>query len=337
MKILLAGGAGYIGSHTAVELLNAGYDILIVDNYSNSKPSVIDRIKKITNKDFKTYDADVKDRNKMENIFKENDIECVIHFAGLKAVGESIENPIKYYRNNIDTTLTLLEVMKKFGVNRFIFSSSATVYGEVNKIPYKEEMPRGGCTSPYGWTKVMMEQILEDSFAANNDFSIIILRYFNTLGAHKSGLIGEFPSGIPNNLMPYLTQMAIGKLPKLTIFGGNYDTPDGTCRRDYIHVVDLARAHVRAVDYAKSFKGVDIFNVGTGIPYSVLDLVKAFEKANGIKVNYTIGDRRSGDLQDSWADVEKIAKILNWKTEYNLIDMCRDSWNWEKNIENIDL
>jgi len=337
MKILLAGGAGYIGSHTAVELLNAGYDILIVDNYSNSKPSVIDRIKKITNKDFKTYDADVKDRNKMENIFKENDIECVIHFAGLKAVGESIENPIKYYRNNIDTTLTLLEVMKKFGVNKFIFSSSATVYGEVNKIPYKEEMPRGGCTSPYGWTKVMMEQILEDSFAANNDFSIIILRYFNTLGAHKSGLIGEFPSGIPNNLMPYLTQMAIGKLPKLTIFGGNYDTPDGTCRRDYIHVVDLARAHVRAVDYAKSFKGVDIFNVGTGIPYSVLDLVKAFEKANGIKVNYTIGDRRSGDLQDSWADVEKIAKILNWKTEYNLIDMCRDSWNWEKNIENIDL
>ncbi|MGO3018450.1 MAG: UDP-glucose 4-epimerase GalE [Anaerococcus sp.] len=337
MKILLAGGAGYIGSHTAVELLNAGYDILIVDNYSNSKPSVIDRIKKITNKDFKTYEADVKDRNKMENIFKENDIECVIHFAGLKAVGESIENPIKYYRNNIDTTLTLLEVMKKFGVNKFIFSSSATVYGEVNKVPYKEGMSRGGCTSPYGWTKVMMEQILEDSFAANNDFSIIILRYFNTLGAHKSGLIGEFPSGIPNNLMPYLTQMAIGKLPKLTIFGGNYDTPDGTCRRDYIHVVDLARAHVRAVDYAKSFKGVDIFNVGTEIPYSVLDLVKAFEKANGIKVNYTIGDRRSGDLQDSWADVEKIAKILNWKTEYNLIDMCRDSWKWEKNIKNIDL
>lgn len=337
MKILLAGGAGYIGSHTAVELLDSGYDIVIVDNYSNSKPSVIDRIKKITNKDFKTYEADIRDRKVMEDIFRENAIDGVIHFAGLKAVGESTEKPIKYYRNNIDTTLTLLEVMEKFEVNTFIFSSSATVYGEANKVPYKEEMPRGGCTSPYGWTKVMMEQILEDAAMANKDLSVIILRYFNPIGAHKSALIGELPSGIPNNLMPYVTQVAIGKLPKLTIFGGDYDTPDGTCRRDYIHVVDLAKAHVRAVDYARNYKGVDHFNVGTGIPYSVLDIVKAFEEANGLKINYVIGDRRPGDLQDSWADVEKIAKVLDWKTEYDLVDMCRDSWEWEKNIKNIDL
>lgn len=273
----------------------------------------------------------------MREIFKDNQIDGVIHFAGLKAVGESTTKPIKYYRNNIDTTLTLLEVMEEFKVNQFIFSSSATVYGEDNKVPYKEEMPRGNCTNPYGWTKVMMEQILEDAAKANKDLSVIILRYFNPIGAHKSHLIGELPSGIPNNLMPYVTQVAIGKLPKLTIYGGDYDTPDGTCRRDYIHVVDLAKAHVRAVEYAENYKGVDHFNVGTGTPYSVLDIVKAFEKANGLKINYVIGDRRPGDLQDSWADVEKIDKVLGWKTEYNLIDMCKDSREWERNIENIDL
>lgn len=337
MKILLAGGAGYIGSHTAVELLDSGYEIVVVDNYSNSKPSVIDRIMQITKKDFKSYEADIRDREKMREIFKDNQIDGVIHFAGLKAVGESTTKPIKYYRNNIDTTLTLLEVMEEFKVNQFIFSSSATVYGEDNKVPYKEVMPRGNCTNPYGWTKVMMEQILEDAAKANEDLSVIILRYFNPIGAHKSHLIGELPSGIPNNLMPYVTQVAIGKLPKLTIYGGDYDTPDGTCRRDYIHVVDLAKAHVRAVEYAENYKGVDHFNVGTGTPYSVLDIVKAFEKANGLKINYVIGDRRPGDLQDSWADVEKIDKVLGWKTEYNLIDMCKDSWEWEKNIENIDL
>lgn len=337
MKILLAGGAGYIGSHTAVELLDSGYEIVVVDNYSNSKPSVIDRIKEITKKDFKSYEADIRDRKKMREIFKDNQIDGVIHFAGLKAVGESTTKPIKYYRNNIDTTLTLLEVMEEFKVNQFIFSSSATVYGEDNKVPYKEEMPRGNCTNPYGWTKVMMEQILEDAAKANKDLSVIILRYFNPIGAHKSHLIGELPSGIPNNLMPYVTQVAIGKLPKLTIYGGDYDTPDGTCRRDYIHVVDLAKAHVRAAEYAENYKGVDHFNVGTGTPYSVLDIVKAFEKANGLKINYVIGDRRPGDLQDSWADVEKIDKVLGWKTEYNLIDMCKDSREWERNIENIDL
>lgn len=337
MKILLAGGAGYIGSHTAVELLDAGHEIVVVDNYSNSKPSVIGRIKEITKKDFKSYEADIRDKKKMREIFRDNQIDGVIHFAGLKAVGESTTKPIKYYRNNIDTTLTLLEVMEEFKVNKFIFSSSATVYGEDNKVPYKEEMPRGNCTNPYGWTKVMMEQILEDAAKANKDLSVIILRYFNPIGAHKSHLIGELPSGIPNNLMPYVTQVAIGKLPQLTIYGGDYDTPDGTCRRDYIHVVDLAKAHVRAVEYAKDYKGVDHFNVGTGTPYSVLDIVKAFEEANGLKINYVIGDRRPGDLQDSWADVEKIDRVLGWKTEYNLIDMCKDSWEWEKNIENIEL
>ncbi|MDD7305233.1 MAG: UDP-glucose 4-epimerase GalE [Peptoniphilaceae bacterium] len=337
MNILLAGGAGYIGSHTAVELLNSDHDIVVVDNYSNSDPSVIDRIKEITKKDFKSYEADIRDKKNLEKIFKENKIDGVIHFAGLKAVGESTKMPLAYYRNNIDTTLTLLEVMEEFKVNKFIFSSSATVYGEENKVPYGEDMPRGKATSPYGWTKIMMEQILEDAARANTDLSVIILRYFNPIGAHKSHLIGELPSGIPNNLMPYVTQVAIGKLPKLTIYGGDYDTPDGTCRRDYIHVVDLARAHVMAVEYAKDKKGVDIFNVGTGSPYSVLDIVKAFEKANGLKINYEIGDRRAGDLQDSWADVQKIEKVLGFKTQYDLVDMCKDSWEWEKNIKNISL
>lgn len=337
MSILLAGGAGYIGSHTAVELLDAGYDIIVVDNYSNSSPSVIGRIKEITGKDFKTYEADIRDKESLREIFAENDIDGIIHFAGLKAVGESTEKPIKYYRNNIDTTLSLLEVMKEFDVKKFIFSSSATVYGEENPVPYNEKMERGSCTNPYGWTKFMMEQILEDAALADKDLSVIVLRYFNPIGAHKSALIGELPSGIPNNLMPYVTQVAIGKLPQLTIFGGDYDTPDGTGRRDYIHVVDLAQAHLKAYEYAKDYKGIDYFNVGTGIPYSVLDIVKAFEKANGVKINYTIGDRRPGDLQDSWADVEKIEKVLGWKAKYDLVDMCRDSWAWEQNVKNLDI
>lgn len=334
MKILLAGGAGYIGSHTAVELLNSGHKIVIVDNYSNSKPSVIDRIKEITKKNFKTYVADVSNYEKIRKIFLENQLDGVIHFAGLKSVGKSIKEPLKYYRNNLDTTLTLLEVMKEFKVNKFIFSSSATVYGEENAVPYLETMNRGSCTNPYGWTKVIMEQILEDASKADKNLSVVILRYFNPIGAHKSGLIGELPNGIPNNLMPYVTQVAAGKLKELTIFGGDYDTPDGTCRRDFIHVVDLARAHVKALEYSENLRGIEYFNVGTGIPYSVLEIVKAFEMANGVKIPYIIGNRRQGDLQDSWANVDKIAKYLDWHAHYDLMTMCKDSWKWENNIKN---
>lgn len=332
MVILLGGGAGFIGSHTAVELLEAGHEVIIVDNYSNSDPSVIDKIKEITGKDFKSYRADIRDKEAMRKIFEENKIDCVIHFAGLKAVGESIDLPLKYYRNNIDTTLTLLECMEEFDVNRIIFSSSATVYGEENPVPYTEDMKRGSCTNPYGRTKVMMEQILEDAGKANPNLAVVILRYFNPIGAHKSGKIGERPSGIPNNLMPYITQVAVGKLKELTVFGDDYDTPDGTCRRDYIHVVDLAKAHLSAVNYSENFKGVDHFNIGTGNPYSVLELVNTFQEVNGVKIPYKIGSRRAGDLQDARADVTKAQEVLGRKAELNLSDMCRDSWAWEKSL-----
>lgn len=330
-KILLAGGAGYIGSHTAVELLNNGYDVITVDNYSNSCPEAVKRVEKISGKKVTAYEADVKDSKKMSEIFEKEYVDCVIHFAGLKAVGESVEKPVLYYRNNIDTTLTLLETMAKYNVKNIIFSSSATVYGEENKVPYTEEMKRGTCTNPYGWTKVMMEQILEDAAKADKDLSVVLLRYFNPIGAHESGLIGEDPQGIPNNLMPYISQVAVGRREKLTIFGNDYPTPDGTCRRDYIHVVDLAKGHVKAVDYILKNHGVEIFNLGTGVPYSVTEIVKTFEEVNNIKINYVYGARRAGDLPESYANADKAWKVLGWKTEKTLADMCRDSWNWQKN------
>lgn len=329
MNVLLAGGAGYIGSHTAVELLNAGYQVVIVDDYSNSSPEAVHRIEKITGKRVISYEADVKDKEKMRHIFSKNHIDCVIHFAGLKAVGESVRLPLKYYRNNIDTTLTLLECMEEAGVNQFVFSSSATVYGEENEPPYVETMHRGRCSNPYGWTKVMMEQILEDAAKANPELSVILLRYFNPIGAHESGLIGEEPQGIPNNLMPYIAQVAVGRRDHLTVFGGDYPTQDGTCLRDYIHVMDLANGHVKAVEYAANHKGVEVFNLGTGTPYSVLDIIHAFEKATGVKVKYEIGPRRAGDLPKFWADSTKAQKVLGWHAERTLEDMCRDTWNWQ--------
>ncbi len=333
-RILLAGGAGYIGSHTAVELLEAGYEVIIADNYSNSCPEAVKRIEEITGKSVKAYELDIKDTEKLENVFKENKIDAVIHFAGLKAVGESVAKPVLYYRNNIDTTLSLLECMEKYSVNNIIFSSSATVYGEENPVPYTEEMNRGTCTNPYGWTKVMMEQILEDAAKANKDLSVVLLRYFNPIGAHVSGKIGEDPQGIPNNLMPYVAQVAVGRREQLTIFGKDYDTPDGTCRRDYIHVTDLALGHVKAIDYVLEHKGVEIFNLGTGTPYSVTEIVETFEKVNDIKINHVYGARRPGDLPESYANADKALKVLGWKTERTLADMCRDTWNWQKNNPN---
>ena len=332
--ILLAGGAGYIGSHTAVELLEAGYDVVIADNYSNSCPESIKRVEEITGKSVKAYEVDIKDKAKLENVFTENKIDAVIHFAGLKAVGESVAMPVAYYRNNIDTTLTLLETMEKFGVNNIIFSSSATVYGEENPVPYTEKMPRGTCSNPYGWTKAMMEQILEDAANANKELSVVLLRYFNPIGAHPSGKIGEDPQGIPNNLMPYVAQVAVGRRECLTIFGNDYPTPDGTCRRDYIHVVDLAKGHVKAINYVFDHKGTEIFNLGTGTPYSVTEIVETFEKVNDMKINHVYGDRRAGDLAESYANADKALNVLGWKTEKTLADMCRDTWNWQKNNPN---
>lgn len=333
-KILLAGGAGYIGSHTAVELLSAGYDVVIADNYSNSCPEAVKRVEEITGRSVKAYEVDIKDREALEKVFAENSIDAVIHFAGLKAVGESVSKPVLYYRNNIDTTLSLLECMEKYGVKNIIFSSSATVYGEENPVPYTEEMKRGTCTNPYGWTKVMMEQILEDAAKADQGLSVVLLRYFNPIGAHESGKIGEDPQGIPNNLMPYVAQVAVGCREKLTIFGRDYDTPDGTCRRDYIHVVDLAKGHVKAIDYILAHDGVEIFNLGTGTPYSVTEIVETFERVNDMKINHVYGDRRPGDLAESYANADKALKVLGWKTEKTLDDMCRDTWNWQKNNPN---
>lgn len=332
--ILLAGGAGYIGSHTAVELLESGYDVIIADNYSNSCCEAVKRVEEITGKTVKAYELDIKDKEPLSRVFEENKIDAVIHFAGLKAVGESVAKPVMYYRNNIDTTLSLLECMNEYGVKNVIFSSSATVYGEENPVPYTEEMKRGTCTNPYGWTKVMMEQIFEDAAKADEELSVVLLRYFNPIGAHESGKIGEDPQGIPNNLMPYVAQVAVGRREKLTIFGNDYDTPDGTCRRDYIHVVDLAKGHVKAVDYILKSKGVEIFNLGTGTPYSVTEIVETFEKVNDMKINHIYGARRAGDLPESYANADKALKILGWKTEKTLADMCRDTWNWQKNNPN---
>lgn len=333
MSILLAGGAGYIGSHTAVELIKAGYDVVIIDNYQNSNSEVINRIEKIAGIRPHTYEMDVKDKRLLKKVFMENEIDVVIHFAGFKSVRESIEHPIRYYRNNIDTTLALLEIMTEMNCRNIIFSSSATVYGVQTKLPYKEDQGRGTCLNPYGWSKYMMEQIIEDTAEAA-DLSAVILRYFNPIGADESGLIGEAPKGVPNNLMPYILQVATGERNKLTIFGNDYPTPDGTCRRDYIHVVDLAKGHVKAVEHVKKNTGIEIFNMGTGRPYSVLEVVNTFQKVTGIDIKYAYGERRHGDLPECWADVNKARKILGWKAEFGLEKMCEDAWNWQRNNPN---
>lgn len=329
MNVLLAGGAGYIGTHTCVELINSGHDVIIADNYSNSCPMAVQRVEEITGKKIPLYEADVCDTTAVEKIFSENKIDAVIHFAGLKAVGESCAKPVEYYRNNIDSTLTLLETMKKHKVNNFIFSSSATVYGTPKVVPLVETMPTGSPTNPYGWTKLMMEQILSDTAKANPEMSIVLLRYFNPIGAHESGRIGEDPNGIPNNLMPYITQVAAGRLARLGVFGNDYPTHDGTGVRDYIHVVDLAKGHVKALEYAADHKGTEIFNLGTGTGYSVLDIVNAFIKVNNIDIPYDIKPRRPGDIAECYADASKAENVLGWKAEKNLEDMCRDSWHWQ--------
>lgn len=329
MAILLPGGAGYIGSHTAVELLNAGKEIVIIDNFANSKPEVLESIKKITGKDFKFYEMDYRDKEKLEKVFEENDIEAVLNFAGYKAVGESVQKPLEYYDNNISGALILLETMKKYNVKKFIFSSSATVYGDPETIPITEECKTGGTTNPYGTTKLFIEQILKDTYASDNTWDICILRYFNPVGAHESGLIGEEPQGIPNNLMPYVVRVAAGILPQLSVFGNDYDTPDGTGVRDYIHVVDLAKGHVLALDKLdEEGKGLYIYNLGTGTGYSVLDMVKAFEKATGKAVPYKIAPRRAGDIATCYAEPKKAKEELGWEASKTLEDMCRDSWNY---------
>lgn len=329
MKILLTGGAGYIGSHTAIELIAKGYDVVIADNFSNSKPVVIDRIEEISGKRPDVYTLDVADKAALTKLFSEQEIDSVIHFAGFKAVGESVEKPIEYYRNNLDSTLTLLEVMREFSVKKLVFSSSATVYGVPETVPLHEGLPTKGCTNPYGWTKYMIEQILRDVNVAYPDMSCVLLRYFNPVGAHKSGKIGEDPQGIPNNLMPYISQVAVGKLQKLSVFGNDYDTHDGTGVRDYIHVVDLAKGHVCAIEYAANHTGAEVINLGTGTGYSVLDMVNAFEKTTGKKVPYVIVDRRPGDVAECYSDPAKAKQLLGWEAQYDLEDMCADSWKWQ--------
>ncbi len=334
MAVLLTGGAGYIGSHTCVELLNNGYDVVIADNFDNASEKVIDRIEKITGKSVSVYKIDVADKKALRELFSQCDIDAVIHFAGYKAVGESVEKPLMYYRNNLDTTLTLLEVMSEFNVKKIVFSSSATVYGVPKVVPLKEGMPTS-CTNPYGWTKLFNEQILTDATVADEDLSVVLLRYFNPIGAHESGLIGESPNGIPNNLMPYITQVAVGKREKLGVFGNDYDTHDGTGVRDYIHVVDLANGHLKALQYINNgHKGTEIFNLGTGTGYSVLDIVKTFSKVNDLEIPYAIMDRRPGDVAIVTADPKKANEQLNWTAKLGLDEMCRDSWNWQKNNPN---
>ena len=328
MKILVTGGTGYIGSHTCVELLNNGYEIVIIDNLSNSKENVISYIEKITNKKVKFYKGDVRDKNLLNNIFKENKIEAVIHFAGLKAVGESVKKPLLYYQNNIDSTLVLCEVMEEFNVKKIIFSSSATVYGNPEKLPITEDMKVGNTTNPYGTSKLYIEGILKDLYVSDNSWSIILLRYFNPIGAHESGLLGEDPNGIPNNLMPYIVKVATGELKCLSVYGDDYDTKDGTGVRDYIHVVDLARGHVKALNKLLKVQGVNIYNLGTGNGYSVLDIVNTFEKVNGVKVNYKIVGRRDGDIASCYADSSKAYKELGWMSEHTLEDMVSSAYNY---------
>ncbi|MBQ1264509.1 MAG: UDP-glucose 4-epimerase GalE [Oscillospiraceae bacterium] len=333
MAVLLTGGAGYIGSHTAVALIEAGYEVIIADNYYNSSPKVIDRIADICGKKPVCIEADMCERESVENIFRNYDIDGVVHFAGLKAVGESVQKPLFYYRTNIDSALTVLEVMAQYGCKRFVFSSSATVYGD-QPAPLTESAQTGNCSNPYGWTKFMIEQILMSAAKADESLSVVLLRYFNPVGAHESGRIGENPNGIPNNLMPYITQVACGKREHLTVFGDDYDTPDGTGVRDYIHVCDLADGHLKALEYAQKHTGCEVFNLGTGCGSSVLQIVKTFARVNDLDLPYVIGPRRAGDLATVYADPEKAQRVLGWKAVRNLDDMCRDSWNWQKNNPN---
>ena len=334
MAILLPGGAGYIGSHTAVELLNEGKEIVIIDNFSNSKPEVLDKIKQITGKDFKFYEMDYSNKEELNKVFTENKIDAVLNFAGYKAVGESVKKPIEYYMNNISGALVLLDVMRAHNCKKFIFSSSATVYGDPATVPITEEFPTGGTTNPYGTTKLFIEQILKDIYNSDNSWDICILRYFNPVGAHESGLIGEEPQGIPNNLMPYVARVAAGILPELSVFGNDYDTPDGTGVRDYIHVVDLAKGHVKALKKIEDKAGLKIYNLGTGKGYSVLDIVKNFEAATGVKIPYVIKARRPGDIATCYSSAEKAKEELGWTAEYGIKEMCEDSWRWQSNNPN---
>ncbi|MDO4474347.1 MAG: UDP-glucose 4-epimerase GalE [Eubacteriales bacterium] len=329
MAILITGGAGYIGSHTAVELLNEGYEVVVYDNLSNSSKESLRRVEELTGKKVTFYEGDILDRGGLYAMFEAEKIEAVIHCAALKAVGESVRKPLEYYSNNISGTLTLLDVMDKVGVKNIVFSSSATVYGSPETMPITEDCPKGQCTNPYGWTKSMMEQIMSDLQKAHPEWNVVLLRYFNPVGAHESGRIGEDPKGIPNNLMPYISQVAVGKLEKLGVFGDDYDTPDGTGVRDYIHVVDLAKGHVKAIGYIFSNPGLDVINLGTGTGYSVLDMVKAFSKAVGRELPYEIKPRREGDIAMCYANPAKAEKVLGWKAEKTLEDMCNDAWRWQ--------
>ena len=329
MNILVTGGAGYIGSHTCVELLERNTQVTVIDNLCNSSPKSLARVEEITGKSVRFYEGDVRDEALLEKIFREQKIDCVIHFAGLKAVGESVAQPWRYYDNNLTSTLVLTKVMERVGVKKLIFSSSATVYTADNTMPLRENSRTGGCTNPYGWTKYMTEQILSGLCTADKDWSVVLLRYFNPIGAHASGRIGEDPRGVPNNLMPYITQVAVGRREKLSVFGNDYDTPDGTGVRDYIHVVDLACGHVAAVDYVLRNTGCEVFNLGTGTGYSVLDMVNTFVQTNGVAVPYEITARRPGDIATCYADPTKSRKLLGWAAERTLADMCRDSWNWQ--------
>ena len=332
MAILVTGGAGYIGSHTAIELLNQGREVVIIDDFSNSKPEVLEKIKQITQKDFRFYEIDYLEQKELEKVFEENKIEAVMNFAGYKAVGESVQKPLEYYKNNVSGAILLLETMKKYGVKKFIFSSSATVYGEPEQIPITEQCKTGGTTNPYGTSKLYIEQILQDLYKSDNTWDIAILRYFNPVGAHESGLIGEEPQGIPNNLMPYVVRVASGQLEQLSVFGNDYNTPDGTGVRDYIHVVDLAKGHIKALEKLEiENTGIYIYNLGTGTGYSVLDMVKAFEEATGKKVKYKIVERRPGDIATCYSNPEKAKRELNWEATKNLQDMCQDSWRYIKN------
>ena len=330
VNILVTGGAGYIGSHTCVELLELGCGVVVIDNLCNANPESLRRVEELAGKQLKFYEGDVRDEALLRQIFRENAIDCVIHFAGLKAVGESVSKPLAYFDNNLNSTLVLTRVMGEVGVKNLIFSSSATVYTAGSEMPLREDSPTGGCTNPYGWTKYMTEEILQSLCVADPQWSVCLLRYFNPIGAHKSGAIGEDPRGIPNNLMPYITQVAVGRREKLSIFGNDYDTPDGTGVRDYIHVVDLAKGHVAAVAYTCANTGCEVFNLGTGRGYSVLEMVNTFVEVNGVDVPYVIADRRPGDIATCYADPGKSAEKLLWKAEKTLADMCRDSWNWQK-------
>ena len=329
MAILVTGGAGFIGSHTVVELQNAGFDVVVVDNLVNSSEKSLKRVEEITGKPVKFYKADILDKEALEEVFTKESIDSCIHFAGLKAVGESVQKPWEYYHNNITGTLILLDVMRKHQVKNIVFSSSATVYGTPKFVPVTEECPKGEITNPYGQTKGMLEQVLSDIYKADNEWNVILLRYFNPIGAHKSGKIGENPNGIPNNLMPYITQVAVGKLEKLGVFGNDYDTPDGTGVRDYIHVVDLAKGHVKAIEKIAENSGLKIYNLGTGVGYSVLDIVKNFEEANGIKIPYEIKERRAGDIATNYADASLAKKELGWVAENGIKEMCQDAWRWQ--------